>query len=117
MSEKDFYKTLGVSRDADAAEIKKAYRKMAMKYHPDQNKDNPEAEAKFKEVNEAYDVLKDEQKRAAFDRYGNAAFDGSMGGGAGGFGGGGAGGHLWLWLRRHGGDFRDHAAAVPPPWL
>lgn len=92
MSEKDFYKTLGISRDADAAEIKKAYRKMAMKYHPDQNKDNPEAEAKFKEVNEAYDILKDEQKRAAFDRYGNAAFDGSMGGGAGGFGGGGAGG-------------------------
>lgn len=93
MSEKDFYKTLGISRDADAAEIKKAYRKMAMKYHPDQNKDNPEAEAKFKEVNEAYDVLKDEQKRAAYDRYGNAAFDGSMGGGgAGGGFGGGAGG-------------------------
>ncbi|MAE50626.1 MAG: molecular chaperone DnaJ [Micavibrio sp.] len=88
MSEKDFYKTLGVSRDADADSIKKAYRKMAMKYHPDQNKDNPEAEAKFKEINEAYDVLKDEQKRAAYDRYGNAAFDGSMGAGAGGFGAG-----------------------------
>lgn len=94
MSEQDFYKTLGVSRDAGADEIKKAYRKLAMKYHPDQNKDNPEAEAKFKEVNAAYDVLKDEQKRAAYDRYGSSAFDGSMGGGgagAGGFGGGAGG--------------------------
>ena len=89
MSEKDFYKVLGVEKSADAAEIKKAYRKLAMKYHPDQNKDNPEAEAKFKEVNEAYDVLKDEQKRAAYDRYGNSAFDGSMGGGPGGPGAGG----------------------------
>lgn len=57
---------------------------MAMKYHPDQNKDNPEAEAKFKEITQAYDILKDEQKRAAYDRYGNAAFDGSMGGATGG---------------------------------
>ena len=93
MSE-DYYKVLGVDKNADAAEIKKAYRKLAMKYHPDQNKDNAEAEAKFKEVNAAYDILKDEQKRAAYDRFGNAAFDGSMGGGAtggagfqGGFGG------------------------------
>ncbi|MCB1529984.1 MAG: molecular chaperone DnaJ [Rhodospirillales bacterium] len=83
---KDFYKTLGVSKDADAAEIKKAYRNLALKYHPDQNKDDEKAEAKFKELNEAYDVLKDEQKRAAYDQYGAAAFDGSMGGGgAGGF--------------------------------
>lgn len=91
---KDFYKTLGVEKSASADEIKKAYRKLAMKYHPDQNKDNPEAEEKFKEVNEAYDVLKDEQKRAAYDRFGSSAFDGSMGGGGpGGFGGfsGGAG--------------------------
>ncbi len=98
MAEKDFYKVLEVDKNADAAEIKKAYRKLAMKYHPDQNKDNPEAEAKFKEINEAYDVLKDEQKRAAYDRYGSGAFDGSMGAGgfgagAGGFSGfGGAGG-------------------------
>lgn len=89
---KDFYKTLGVEQSASADEIKKAYRKLAMKYHPDQNKDNPDAENKFKEINEAYDILKDEQKRAAYDQYGSAAFDGSMGGGGmgGGFGGAGA---------------------------
>lgn len=90
---KDFYKTLGLESGASSDEIKKAYRKLAMKYHPDQNKDNPEAEAKFKEISEAYEILKDEQKRAAYDRYGAAAFDGSMGGGPGGPGGmGGMGG-------------------------
>jgi molecular chaperone DnaJ len=85
---KDFYKTLGVQKSASAEEIKKAYRKLAMQYHPDQNKGNAEAEAKFKEISEAYDALKDEQKRAAYDRFGAAAFDGSMGprpGGPGGF--------------------------------
>jgi len=91
MAGKDFYDILGVKNDADAAEIKKAYRKLAMKFHPDQNKDNPQAEEKFKEISEAYDILKDDQKRAAFDRYGSSAFDGSMGGGAGGFSGGGGG--------------------------
>jgi molecular chaperone DnaJ len=89
MAAKDFYEILGVKNDASADEIKKAYRKLAMKFHPDQNKDNPEAEEKFKEISEAYDILKDNQKRAAFDRYGSSAFDGSMGGGAGGFSGGG----------------------------
>ena len=89
---KDFYETLGVSKSADKDEIKKAYRKLAMKYHPDQNKDNPDAETKFKEVSEAYEILKDEQKRAAYDQYGAAAFDGSMGGGPGGFSGGFGGG-------------------------
>lgn len=88
---KDYYKTLGVEKGASADDIKKAYRKLAMKYHPDQNKDNPEAEAKFKEVSEAYEILKDEQKRAAFDRYGAAAFDGSMGGAPGGGAGAAAG--------------------------
>lgn len=87
MSDQDYYKTLGVSKNADAAEIKKAYRKLAMKFHPDQNKDNPEAEEKFKTLNQAYDVLKDDQKRAAYDQFGAAAFDGSMGGGGGGGGG------------------------------
>jgi molecular chaperone DnaJ len=82
----DYYEILGVPKNASADELKKAYRKLAMKYHPDQNKDNKEAEAKFKEINEAYDILKDEQKRAAYDRFGKSAFDGSMGGG--GFGGG-----------------------------
>lgn len=80
MADKDYYKTLGVERGASDEEIKKAYRALAMKYHPDRNSDNPEAEAKFKEINEAYDVFKDPQKKAAYDRFGAAAFDGSMGG-------------------------------------
>lgn len=79
----DFYDLLGVKKGASADDIKKGYRKQAMKYHPDQNKDNKEAEEKFKKISEAYDVLKDDQKRAAYDRYGKAAFDGGMGGGAG----------------------------------
>lgn len=77
----DYYDILGVDRKASAEDLKKAYRKLAMKYHPDQNKDNKEAEAKFKELNEAYDVLKDEQKRAAYDRFGKSAFEGGAGGG------------------------------------
>lgn len=88
----DFYEILGVDKKANAEDIKKAYRKLAMKYHPDQNKDDKAAEAKFKEISEAYDILKDEQKRAAYDRFGKGAFDGSMGGGAGGFNPGGMGG-------------------------
>lgn len=92
MSKQDYYTTLGVQKNADFADIKKSYRKLAMKYHPDRNADNPESEKKFKEVSEAYEILKDEQKRAAYDRYGHAAFEnGGMGSGAssgGGFGGG-----------------------------
>ena len=93
MSE-DLYKILGVDKSISQADLKKAYRKLAMKYHPDQNKGNAEAEQKFKDISHAYDILKDEQKRAAYDRYGASAFDGSMGGGgAGGMGGmGGMGG-------------------------
>ncbi len=85
MSKKDFYELLGVSKTASADEIKKAYRKLAMKHHPDTNKDNSEAEAKFKELTEAYDVLKDEQKRASYDRFGHAAFSQNHGQQQGGF--------------------------------
>jgi molecular chaperone DnaJ len=93
MSKKDYYETLGVTKGANADELKKAYRKLAMQYHPDKNPGDKTAEAKFKDINEAYDVLKDDQKRAAYDRFGHGAFDGSGGFGAGGFGGGaGAGG-------------------------
>lgn len=96
MSKKDFYDLLGVQKGASAADIKKAYRKLAMQYHPDKNPGNKAAEEKFREINDAYDVLKDEQKRSAYDRFGHAAFDQNMGGGRGnghsGFGGFGAGG-------------------------
>ena len=88
MAEKrDFYEVLGVSKDASADDIKKAYRKLARKYHPDLNKDNPEAAEKFKECSEAYSVLSDEQKRAQYDQFGMAAFENGGAGGAGGFGG------------------------------
>ncbi|MDE0415591.1 MAG: molecular chaperone DnaJ [bacterium] len=83
MAEQDFYDVLGVARDADESTIKKAYRKLAMKYHPDRNAGDAAAEVRFREVNEAYEVLKDTQKRAAYDRFGHAAFDGSMGVGQG----------------------------------
>lgn len=86
MSKRDFYEVLGVSKTASADEIKKAYRKLAMKYHPDRNPDDPQAEEKFKEASMAYEVLSDDQKRSTYDRMGHAAFENGMGG-AGGFGG------------------------------
>ena len=110
MAKRDLYEILGVNRDASEDELKKAYRKLAMKYHPDRNPDNKEAEEKFKEAKEAYEILTDANKRAAYDRYGHAGVDPSMGGGGGGgqgfdgfadafgdifgdiFGGGGGGG-------------------------
>ena len=83
MAKQDFYATLGVSKEAGADDLKKSYRKLAMQFHPDRNPGDAAAEARFKEVNEAYDVLKDDQKRAAYDRFGHAAFE--QGGGGGGF--------------------------------
>lgn len=109
MSKRDYYEVLGVDKGANKQELKKAYRRVAMKFHPDRNPDNEEAEAKFKEANEAYEVLSNEDKRAAYDRFGHAGVDGQAGGGYGGggpegfsdifgdvfgdiFGGGGGGG-------------------------
>ncbi len=91
MAKRDYYEVLGVNRDASEDEIKKAYRKLAMKYHPDRNPDNPKAEEHFKEAKEAYEMLSDSQKRAAYDQFGHAGVDPSAGAGAG-FGGAGMGG-------------------------
>ena len=120
MAKRDYYEVLGVSKSADAAELKKAYRRMAMKFHPDRNPDDKEAEAKFKEAKEAHDVLSDTSKRSNYDQFGHAAFDGGMGAGGGAgeagfgdmfgdmfgdiFGGGGAGGGRQR--QRRGSDLR-----------
>ena len=87
MSKRDYYEVLGVGKDTDDKDIKKAYRRVAMKFHPDRNPDDPDADEKFKEATEAYDVLMDAEKRAAYDRFGHAGVDPSMGGGFGGGGG------------------------------
>src|SRR5262245_51646001 len=92
MAKRDYYEVLGVNRDADTETIKKAYRKLAMKWHPDRNPDNPKAEEQFKEAKEAYEMLSDAQKRAAYDQFGHAGVDpsaaaaGAGGAGMGGFG-------------------------------
>lgn len=93
MSKRDYYDVLGVAKGASSDEIKKAFRRKAKELHPDRNKDNPDSEAQFKEANEAYDILKDADKKAAYDRFGHAAFENGTGAGAGarpgaGFGGG-----------------------------
>jgi molecular chaperone DnaJ len=87
MAKRDYYEVLSVSRTASDSEMKTSYRKLAMQWHPDKNPGNADCEAKFKEINEAYDCLKDPQKRAAYDRYGHAAFENGNAGGQGGFGG------------------------------
>src|ERR1700689_953727 len=84
MAKQDFYATLGVAKNASADDLKKAYRKLAMQFHPDRNPGDKQAEARFKEVSEASEILKADQKRAAYDRFGHAAFEGG-GAGAGGF--------------------------------
>ncbi|MFO1121516.1 MAG: molecular chaperone DnaJ [Hyphomicrobiales bacterium] len=86
MAKRDFYEVLGVGRSADEKELKSAYRKLAKQYHPDANPGDKTAEARFKEVNEAYEVLRDPQKKAAYDRFGHQAFENGMGGGRGGAG-------------------------------
>jgi len=91
MAKQDFYETLGVAKSASSDELKRAYRKLAMQHHPDRNSGDKGAEQKFKDINEAYDILKDDQKRAAYDRFGHAAFEQGGGPGAGGFGFGAGG--------------------------
>ena len=90
MAKRDYYEVLGVESSASEAEIKKAFRRIAMKYHPDRNPDDKAAEEKFKEAQEAYEILGDDDKKAAYDRFGHAGVDGN--GGAGGFGGAGGAG-------------------------
>src|SRR5919107_1066077 len=87
MAKRDYYEVLGVNKDASEEEIKKSYRKLAMKHHPDRNPDNPKAEEHFKEAKEAYEILTDANKRAAYDHYGHAGVDASAAGAGAGFGG------------------------------
>ncbi|MCA3271081.1 MAG: molecular chaperone DnaJ [Roseomonas sp.] len=115
MAKRDYYEVLGVARDAGEDDLKKTYRKLAMQWHPDRNQGNAEAETKFKELNEAYDVLKDAEKRAAYDRFGHAAFEqGGPGGGGGGgpFGGGGFEDIFEEMFGRFGGGGRGQRAAA-----
>jgi molecular chaperone DnaJ len=108
MAKKDYYDVLGVGRDASEDDLKKAYRKLAMRWHPDRNQGDKQAEARFKELNEAYDVLKDGEKRAAYDRFGHAAFDSAAGGGPNGpFGAGATGGMGGGGGNPFGGAFED----------
>ena len=109
MAKRDYYEVLGVAKTANEEELKKAYRRLAMKFHPDRNPDNKEAEEKFKEANEAYEILSNADKRAAYDRHGHAGVDPNMG--AGGFGGGGFGGGFHAPREERGFDQRREAPA------
>ena len=102
---RDYYEVLGVAKNASEEDLKKAYRKQAKKYHPDLNPGDKEAEAKFKEVNEAYEVLSDKEKRARYDQFGFAGVDPSYGAGAGGPGAGGFGGFGGMGGREMPGNF------------
>ncbi|MDG6778226.1 molecular chaperone DnaJ [Thiomicrorhabdus sp. zzn3] len=112
MSKRDYYDVLGVSKTASEAEIKKAYRRLAMKFHPDRNPDDAEAENKFKEASEAYEVLSDSQKRAAYDQFGHAGIDGQAGHG-GGFGGGFGDAFGDIFSEMFGGGFGGHRGPQP----
>ncbi|NJD05503.1 MAG: molecular chaperone DnaJ, partial [Methylococcaceae bacterium] len=85
MAKEDYYELLGVPRNASDSDIKKSFRRLAMKYHPDRNTGNPDAEEKFKKIKEAYEILADPKKRSAYDQFGHAGVDPSMGGGGHGF--------------------------------
>src|SRR4249919_2732802 len=91
MAKRDYYEVLGVNRDCSEEDLKKAYRRLAMKWHPDRNPDNPKAEENFKEAKNAYEILSDAGKRAAYDQHGHAGVDPQMGAGPGGAGAGGFG--------------------------
>lgn len=107
MAKKDYYEVLGLQKGASENEIKRAYKRLASKHHPDKNQGSKDAEEKFKEINEAYEVLGDAEKRAAYDQYGHAAFEqgGGAGGFGGGFGGGGFGGFEDIFSEMFGGGF------------
>ena len=123
MSKRDYYEILGVAKTADAKTMKSAFRRKAMDCHPDRHPDDADAEARFKELNEAYGILSDEQKRAAYDRMGHAAFSQGGGGGAGGFhdfndifsqmfGGGGGGGFADMFGGSGAASARNRAARL-----
>ena len=117
MAKKDYYEVLGLQKGASENDIKRAYKRLASKHHPDKNQGSKDAEEKFKEINEAYEVLGDAEKRAAYDQYGHAAFE-QGGGGAGGFGGfegfggGGFGGFEDIFSEMFGGGFGAGGGAV-----